>query len=98
MMPQRRINAGEGKPQEKENHTTNLSVSISTLYFTSYGGTSEQIKVYSNVITYSVPSSLVPSWCTVNTYSGYFTVTASANPNSKSRIDWLKVTVGEIKK
>jgi len=91
---QTRINAGEGKLQEKETQATNLSVSKSTLYFTSYGETSEQIKVYSDATTYSVPSGYVPSWCTVKTYSGYFTATASANSNYTSRKDWFKVTAG----
>lgn len=90
---QKRINSGEGKPQEKETviQETNLSVSKSTIYFTSYGETSERINVYSNVNTFTVPSGYVPSWCTVNTNSGYFTVTASANPNYSSRKDWFKV-------
>ena len=91
---QTRINAGEGKPLEKQKQATTLSVSKSTLYFTSYGETSEQIKVYSDASTYSVPSGYVPSWCTVITYSDYFIVTASANPNYTSRTDWFKVTSG----
>lgn len=86
---QRRINAGEGKPQEKE--ATYLRVSKSTLYFTSYSETSEQIKVNSNASLYSIPRGFVPSWCTVNTYSGYFTVTVSANPHYTSRKDWFKI-------
>jgi hypothetical protein len=91
---QKRINAGEGKPQEKEEQATNLSVSKSTLYFTSDGENIEQIKVYSDAGTYSVPSAYVPMWCTVKTYSGYFTVTASPNPIFTSRKDWFKVTSG----
>lgn len=91
---QKRINAGEGKPQEKEKQATNLSISKSTLYFTSKGETSEHVQVHSDANTYSVPSLYVPSWCTVKTYSGYFTVTASANPYYTSRKDWLKVTAG----
>ena len=89
-----RINAGEGKPKEKEKQATSLSVSKNTLSFASYGETSEQIKVYSDASTYSVPSGYLPSWCTVKTYSGYFTVTTSANPNYASRNDWFKVTAG----
>ena len=91
---QTRMNAGEGKPQEKEKPATNLRVSKSSLYFFPSGGTTEQIKVYSNASSYSIPSASVPSWCTVETYSGYFTVTASANPNSTSREDWFNVTAG----
>ncbi len=93
---QKRINAGEGKPQveEKEKQATYLSLSKATLYFTSNGGTSEQIKVYSDASTYSVPSGFVPSWCAVKIYSGYFTVTTSTNPNYTSRQGWFKVTAG----
>lgn len=89
---QRRINNGEGKPQEKQ--ATTLTVSTSYLYFSSNGGISEQIKVYSDASTYSVPSGYIPSWCTVKTYSGYFTVTVSANPDYTSRKNWFKVTAG----
>lgn len=88
-----RINAGEGKPQEKEKQATSLSVSKSTLYFTSYGG-SEQITVYSGGSAYYVPVAYIPSWCTVKTYSNYFTVTVIENPNNTSRKDWFKVTAG----
>ena len=92
---QMRINAGEGKPQESEKQTMNLSVSKSTLYFTSFGETSEQIKVYSDASTFSVPSRIVPFWCNVKTYKDYFTVTASANPNYTSRKGWFKVIAGD---
>jgi hypothetical protein len=91
---QKRINAGEGKPPEKVKQATNLSVSKSTLFFNSSGGTSEQIEVYSDG-TYSVPSGYLPSWCTVKTYKDYFTVTASENPNYKSRKNWFKVTADD---
>jgi len=91
---QTRINAGEGKPQE-ERQVINLSVSKSNLYFPANGGTSDQIKVYSGVNTYFVPFGYVPTWCTIKTYSGYFTVTASPNPNYTSRKDWFKVTAGD---
>lgn len=98
---QTRINAGEGKPQEKEKPQgkeklpTNLSVSKSNLYFTYFGETSEQIRVYSDGSSYSIPLDFVPSWCTVKGFTGYFTVTASANPNYTSRKDWIKVTAGD---
>jgi len=91
---QKRINAGEGKQQEKEKQATYLSVSKSTLYFSSFGETSEQIKVYSDASSFSIPSGYVPSWCTVKAYSGYFIVIASANPNYTYRKDWFKVTAG----
>ncbi len=91
---QARLNAGEGKPQVKEKQATKLSVSKSTLYFTSYGETSELIQVYSDASTFSVPSVFVPSWCTVKTNSNGFTVTASANPNYTSRKDFFIVKAG----
>ena len=87
-------NAGEDKPQGNKMQATNLRLSKSTLYFTSNGGTSEKIIVHSGANTYSVPSAYVPSWCTVKTYDGYFTVIVSTNPNYTSRIGWIKVTAG----
>jgi hypothetical protein len=87
---QTRINQGEGKPST--NTETTLSVSNDRLFFSASGGTSEQIKVYSNASNYAV--SLVPSWCTVQTYNGYFVVTCSANNRTQSRSDWFKVTAG----
>ena len=86
---QKRIDAGEGKPQEQQ--MSNFSVSKSTLYFTYNGETSEQIKVYSPTNTYSVPSIYIPSWCTVKTYDGYFTVTVIANPKKRIRKNWFIV-------
>jgi len=91
---QTRINAGEGKPQEQEKQATYLSVSKSTLYFSYKGEKSEQIEIYSNADIYSVPFAYVPTWCTVDIYTGYFIVTASPNPNYTSRKDYLKVTSG----
>lgn len=93
---QKRINSGGGKPQEKGKQAKNLRVSKSTLYFTSYGQTSQQINVYSVASTYLVPSGYVPLWCTVKIHKGYLTVTASANPNYISRKDWFKVIVDGI--
>lgn len=91
---QRRINEGEGKPQIKDKKATYLTVSKNTLYFSSAGGTSEQIKIYTDANSYSVPLSYMTTWCTVKTYNGYFTITADANPNYTSRKDWFKVTAG----
>ncbi|MDR1722696.1 MAG: outer membrane beta-barrel protein, partial [Tannerella sp.] len=71
---------------------TTLHVSTENLSFYASGGTSEQIKVYSNANSYSV--SLVPSWCMVKTYSGYFVVTCSANNSTNPRSDWFKVSAG----
>ena len=71
---------------------TTLSVSKDRLSFSSSGGKSEQIKVYSNASTYSV--SLMPSWCSVQTFNGYFVVTCNANYSSQSRSDSFKVTAG----
>ena len=44
--------------------------------------------------TYSVPTAYVPSWCIIKTYTGYFTVTVSENPNYTARNDWFHVTAG----
>jgi len=91
---QKRINAGEGKPQEKDSKVTTLSLSKSTLYFSSNSSSVEKIIVYTNASTFSIPSGYIPTWCTVKTYNGYFTVTVSPNPNYSSRKDWFKVTAG----
>ena len=81
----------------KTSTETTLSVTKETLSFSSSGGNSEQIKVYSSASSYSI--SLVPSWCSVQTHSGYFVVTCNTNYGSQSRSDWFKVTAGgkEIK-
>ncbi|MDR1581735.1 MAG: hypothetical protein LBS55_00485 [Prevotellaceae bacterium] len=71
---------------------TTLSVSKDRLSFYSSGGSSERITVYSNANAYSV--SLVPSWCSVQTYNGYFVVTCNANNSAQLRSDWFKVTAG----
>lgn len=91
---QKRITAGEGKPLEKEEQIINLSLSKGTLYFTADGGISEQIIVYTDATTFSIPTSYIPSWCEVKIFSRYFTVAANANPNHTSRKDWFKVTAG----
>lgn len=87
---QKRINQGEGKPST--NIETTLSVSNDRLAFFATGGVSEQIKVYSNASSYTV--SLLPSWCKVQTYNGYFVVTCSANNSVQPRSNWFKVTAG----
>ncbi len=92
---QKRINAGEGKPQEIKKKETNLSVSNTNLFFTYWGGTSEQIFIYTNENTYLVPLSYVPPWCTINKFKNYCIVTVNANPYETTRKDWFKVTAGE---
>jgi len=91
---QSRINAGEGKPREKEKQATYLTVTQNSLRFRANGKSTKKIIVNSDATSFAIPSVFVPSWCTVQTYSGYFTVTASANPNYTSRKDWFKVTAG----
>lgn len=89
---QTRINAGEGKPKEIEKKATHLSVSKSTLYFTSFEEKSEPINVHTDGDSYSIPPGYIPTWCTIKTYSGYFIVIASGNPDEKERTFWFKVT------
>lgn len=93
---QKRISAGEGKPQVLEKQETNLSVSKYTINFNSNGGTSEEIKVLNGKNTLSVPSYSIPKWCTVNINNseGYFIVTASPNTNNSTRSDWFIITDG----
>lgn len=71
---------------------TTLSVSQESIYFDAKGGSSSAITVYSNAKTYSV--SMMPSWCTIKYYSGYFVVICSPS-NSYSRSDWFYVNAGD---
>lgn len=89
---QKRINAGEGKPQTKQ--ATYIKLSKKTAVFTSEGKGVEKVMVYSDADTYSVPSAYVPSWCHVVTYNNYFTISVSPNPYGRSRKDWFKVKSG----
>lgn len=69
-----------------------LGVSKENILFTSSGGNSGQISVNTNAVNFSI--SLVPSWCSVQSYNGYFIVTCGSNNSTNSRSDWLKVTAG----
>ncbi len=71
--------------------TITLSVSKETLSFQSSGG-SESITVYTNASSYSVY--LLPSWCSVQKYAGYFVITCGANSLSTSRADYFNVITG----
>jgi hypothetical protein len=74
-----------------------LSVSNDNISFTSGTGNSGSISVQTNASEFSI--SQVPSWCSVKTYSGYFTVSCTSNLSTQSRSDWFKVKAGnkEIK-
>lgn len=89
---QNRINSGEGRPQAQIKEETKLGVSKEVISFTSKGGSSERIIVYTNSDSYTV--SFVPSWCTVQTYIGYFIVTCTPLTSIQSRTDWFRVTAG----
>lgn len=69
-----------------------LSVSKEQISFTSSTGNSGPISVYTNAEKFSI--SMVPSWCSVQTFKGYFVVTCSSNNSTQSRYDWFKVTAG----
>jgi hypothetical protein len=86
-----RINVSQsGVPPKSE---TTLSVSKDNLSFSSSGGKSEKITVYSNAGTYSIL--FVPAWCSYQTYNdGSIVVICNANNRAQSRSDWLKVTAG----
>ena len=71
---------------------TTLNVSKESITFTSSGGRSEEINVYSNADRYSV--SYVPSWCSVQMFDGYFVVTCDANNSVQSRTDRFFVVAG----
>jgi hypothetical protein len=70
-----------------------LSTSKTDLSFSSSGGNSEQVKVSSIVGPYSI--SLLPSWCTAQTFDGYFIISCTPNTSSQSRSDWFNVKAGE---
>jgi hypothetical protein len=74
-----------------------LNVSKENISFTSATGNSGPISVYTNAAKFSISS--VPSWCTVQTYNNYFTVTCNSNTSTQSRSSWFNVVAGnkEIK-
>ncbi len=76
----------------KKEEATTLSVTENSLSFPASGGKSQNITVYSNASTYSV--SLVPDWCSVEMYSGYFVVTCRANTGA-ARTDWFRVKAND---
>lgn len=69
-----------------------LRVTKESLIFSSSGGSSEVITVYSNSGSYSI--SLVPWWCTVQQNSDSFFVSCKANRSKKTRSNWFKVSDG----
>ena len=86
-----RINVSQSG--EKAKPETTLRVTNDNLSFPSSGGNSEEIKVYSNAGNYSI--SLLPSWCTVKTYNGYFVISCSANYTGQARYSSFQVNAGE---
>lgn len=76
---------------EKKAETT-LSVSSERMFFSSSGG-SQNIQVTTSSNLYTVY--LLPAWCSVNKYSGYFTITCSPNPDNKARSDFFRVNEGD---
>ncbi len=90
---QSRINKGEGKPSAEVVQESMLSVSNHDLSFPSFGGKSEPIKVYLNKGSYSI--SLLPPWCSIQTFSEHFIVSCSVNNGELSRSDWFKVKAGD---
>lgn len=90
-----RVNVSQlGVTKGKE---TTLSVSKKNLSFSSSGGKSERIKVFSIADIYDI--SFIPRWCTIKKMNDYFVVTCDANSSNQSRTDWFKVTDrnGELK-
>ena len=72
---------------------TTLELSTRSLSFPASGGLSDRITVSSNAEDYSVP--IVPSWCSVKTYDGYFVVSCVENNSIQSRWAVVRVTAGE---
>lgn len=91
---QRRINSGEGKPTNVAHQEIKLSVAKENVSFSSSGGVSDAITVNTNAGTYSV--SLIPWYCSVQTYKNHLIVTCKANYTSTSRSEWFKVIAGDI--
>ena len=85
-----RINVRQSGATKKQEAT--LSISEERLSFSSSGGRSEEIEVYSNADTYSIL--YVPSWCSVRMYDGYFVVSCDANYTGQSRSNWFAVIAG----
>jgi len=71
---------------------TTLSVSKENLSFPSSGG-NESITVITNANLFSI--NLLPSWCSVKKYEGYFIVSCSANSGGAVRTDYFTVIAGE---
>ncbi len=81
-----------GIRQSGKQAVSTLSVSKEKLSFTSAGGKSGKISVNTNALYFSI--SLVPSWCSVQSFNGHFIITCSSNNSTQSRFDWFKVTAG----
>jgi hypothetical protein len=74
------------------NNSITLSVSEENLSFSAPGGT-YRISVNSNASSYEI--NLLPAWCFVQKYKGYFIVNCRSNPNSTTRTDFFAVTAGD---
>ena len=83
--------AGKTTYQTQKQETT-LSVTTENLAFKAKGGKSDKIYVYSTS-KYSITG--VPSWCKVQTYSGYIVVTCYANSSSSPRYDYFTVNASD---
>ena len=71
---------------------TTLGLSTQSLSFTASGGWSDPVRVSSNADSYAVP--IVPSWCSVKTYDGYFVISCVENNSVQSRFAMVRVTAG----
>jgi tetratricopeptide (TPR) repeat protein len=79
-----------------ETKPTTLTVSKESIYFSSKGGESEQIQIYSNADRYSI--AVVPNWCTVQANNGYIVVTCNTNQSSTHRQDYFTIIAGDKSK
>lgn len=82
--------AGVARSSTFTNRDPSLSVSDDNLTFPASGGMSGQINVYSNADAYS--TTLLPPWCSVERYNGYFIVYCAVNNDAQPRSSWFKVT------
>lgn len=88
-----------GKLISKQETWLNVSinnVSINMVTFDAKGGKSDKIYISSNAGTYSV--TLVPSWCKVETNSGYIVVSCEKNTSKTSRQNYFIIKAGDKSK
>jgi hypothetical protein len=78
----------EGSVQVEENY---LELSKTDLFFSSETSYVESVTVSTNAVDFN--TSLVPSWCNVNKFSNYITVSCQKNESNQARNSWFNVNI-----